>query len=513
MSSRNLDYQSDLAACKNIDRLISAEDWHIKTGAQISGLLQRHARTAEDEQRDQFVIRSLQARLDSKWPGRNLKLQPFGSTVTGLASKSSDLDLVLLDPSRPQGRWTSSKKVQTASLIGVKMVQVKDETLPEWYDVEVLADVLGDSHLISKAQGLAKPKVPLARLCRSDGKGDVDVSVNNLFVIENTNLIKAYVDLQPRWVTGLFFAVKYWMRNRGLNDPSGRQEGLRTFPSYAIALLVIQYLQEASVLPNLQAPALLSKLPEAMHTTLRDGYEPNRPLEGVPGPVKSIRSWDVTFADPRGKHRHLFQEINTDGIRAFVEPGLFDDTEIPDDLHPWWFAWDVMKREDVAGWRNVPEPTEAAVHVTDYTEHCKCVVGNMFKSFTGWLDCTVSHNILVNINLGERAPLKSSSEESQSCNSHGCEDHRHGNRPAQPVHWQDDPFVIGDPFIICRNLAPGIKKHSKELRRLQFELARVQTMIDNLGEHFDFIKAAKPREVPDAQSQNVAFLIDALEIM
>lgn len=49
--------------------------------------------------------------------------------------------------------------------------------------------------------------------------------------------------------------IKFWAKQRGLNDPSGTPT---TFSSYTLILLVISYLQHLDLLPNLQDPELIA---------------------------------------------------------------------------------------------------------------------------------------------------------------------------------------------------------------------------------------------------------------
>jgi hypothetical protein len=73
----------------------------------------------------------------------------------------------------------------------------------------------------------------------------------------NSRLINAYCNLHPL-VRPLCVFLKFWAKQRGLNDPSGHQ-GPVTFSSYTLILLVIAYLQTIDVLPNLQDPKLIAE--------------------------------------------------------------------------------------------------------------------------------------------------------------------------------------------------------------------------------------------------------------
>ena len=78
--------------------------------------------------------------------------------------------------------------------------------------------------------------------------------------------------------------IKYWARQRDLNDPSGSL-GAISLSSYTIILMLIAFLQQAGQLPNLQAPELLAAVPKRDIFWMRvkqprepDGSRPLRPL-------------------------------------------------------------------------------------------------------------------------------------------------------------------------------------------------------------------------------------------
>lgn len=63
-------------------------------------------------------------------------------------------------------------------------------------------------------------KVPIVKI--SDPEFDVacDMNINNIGALENTRMIKTYVDIDPR-VRPLAMVVKYWTKRRIINDAGG----------------------------------------------------------------------------------------------------------------------------------------------------------------------------------------------------------------------------------------------------------------------------------------------------
>ena len=74
----------------------------------------------------------------------------------------------------------------------------------------------------------------------------------------NSKLLAAYCELSPV-VRPLCVFVKFWAKQRRLNDPAG-SSGLTSFSSYTLVLLTISYLQSLKILPNLQDPTLIADL-------------------------------------------------------------------------------------------------------------------------------------------------------------------------------------------------------------------------------------------------------------
>jgi hypothetical protein len=87
--------------------------------------------------------------------------------------------------------------------------------------------------------------------------------------------------------------VKFWAKQRRLNDPSG-EHGAVTFSSYTLILLVIAYLQTLSLVPNLQSSDLITAAnvrPSMFYTRPRQSRNRKNP--------KTIPStgWDTTFVE------------------------------------------------------------------------------------------------------------------------------------------------------------------------------------------------------------------------
>ena len=93
-------------------------------------------------------------------------------------------------------------------------------------------------------------KVPIVKIWDPELKLACDMNVNNTLALENTRMIRTYVEVDER-VRPLAMSVKHWTKRRILNDA-----GLGgTLSSYTWICLIINFLQtrDPPVLPSLQA--------------------------------------------------------------------------------------------------------------------------------------------------------------------------------------------------------------------------------------------------------------------
>lgn len=107
----------------------------------------------------------------------------------------------------------------------------------------------------------------------------------------NSRLINSYCNLHPL-VRPLSVFIKFWAKQRGLNDPSGTPT---TFSSYTLILLVIAYLQRVDLLPNLQDADLIASTGterNRFYSTPKARARRSR----VDRIVRSV-GWDVTFVE------------------------------------------------------------------------------------------------------------------------------------------------------------------------------------------------------------------------
>ncbi|CAL1711067.1 unnamed protein product [Somion occarium] len=165
---------------------------------------------------------------------KGYKVKVFGSSAIGLDSASSDLDLVVLDPARPDGFSPYEKNKSLAPIYAIKR----------------LAKVLQKAGFRS-IEARATATVPIVKFRDPDTKINCDLGVGERLGLLNTALIKHYCDMLPI-LRPFLYAIKSWAKPLGLNNPSGVASSSATFSSYALTLMTIGLFQSKGWLPNLQ---------------------------------------------------------------------------------------------------------------------------------------------------------------------------------------------------------------------------------------------------------------------
>ena len=82
---------------------------------------------------------------------------------------------------------------------------------------------------------VAHAKVPIVKIWDPELELACDMNVNNTLALENTRMMRTYVEIDPR-VRPLAMVIKYWTRRRVLND-AGELIGLN--PLGPVTLLTI----------------------------------------------------------------------------------------------------------------------------------------------------------------------------------------------------------------------------------------------------------------------------------
>ncbi|KAJ5576001.1 PAP/25A-associated [Penicillium sp. DV-2018c] len=190
-----------------------------KLSADIMELYDRLLPSAESDDRRRQLVRKLEKLFNDQWPGHNIKANIFGSSGNKLCSSDSDVDICIT---------TDYKELEHVCLLA-----------------EILA-----RHGMERVVCVSHAKVPIVKIWDPELRLACDMNVNNTLALENTRMIRTYVEVDER-VRPLAMTIKHWTKRRNLNDAALGG----TLSSYTWICLIISFLQlrDPPILPSLQA--------------------------------------------------------------------------------------------------------------------------------------------------------------------------------------------------------------------------------------------------------------------
>ncbi|THW28262.1 hypothetical protein D6D23_02123 [Aureobasidium pullulans] len=190
----------------------------VKLSGDMRELYDRLLPTDESEERRRKLVQKLEDILNGEWPGNEIRVNVFGSSGNLLSSNDSDVDVCVTTP------------------------------LKALESMHTLAAVL-DRHGMDKVICRASAKVPIVKIWDPELQLACDLNVNNPLALENTRMIKTYVQIDER-VRPLAKVIKYWTKRRILNDAAFGG----TISSYTWICMILNFLQtrDPPILPSLQ---------------------------------------------------------------------------------------------------------------------------------------------------------------------------------------------------------------------------------------------------------------------
>ncbi|KKK25056.1 PAP/25A associated domain family [Aspergillus ochraceoroseus] len=142
--------------------------------------------SAESDDRRRQLVRKLEKLFRDQWPGCDIKVNVFGSSGNKLCSSDSDVDICIT---------TTCKELEHVCL---------------------LADVLA-RHGMERVVCVSHAKVPIVKIWDPELRLACDMNVNNTLALENTRMVRTYVEIDDR-VRPLAMIIKHWTKRRILND-------------------------------------------------------------------------------------------------------------------------------------------------------------------------------------------------------------------------------------------------------------------------------------------------------
>ncbi|KAF6225618.1 hypothetical protein HO133_009618 [Letharia lupina] len=188
-----------------------------KLSGDMRELYDRILPTRESDERRARFVRKLERILNQQWPGNDITVHVFGSSGNMLCTNDSDVDICITTPLKILER------------------------------VCLLANALAD-HGMERVVCVPHAKVPIVKFWDPELQLACDMNVNNTLALENTRMIKTYVEIDER-VRPLAMIVKQWTKRRILNDAALGG----TLSSYTWICLILNFLQTRNppVLPSL----------------------------------------------------------------------------------------------------------------------------------------------------------------------------------------------------------------------------------------------------------------------
>lgn len=179
--------------------------------AQLAALI--HELELTDTDKFAVICKNLETTFSGTYPG--CKAHPFGSSVTGLALKGSDMD-VFMDLNLE----SSDEEIQATLVYKARKLLYRFQ------------------HYYTNIIAIAKAKTPIVKFVHSPTATSCDLSFKNALGVHNSALIRYYLSLDER-LKPLLMLIKYWAKKNEIS-------GTGRLSHYALVMLVVFYLQQLS---------------------------------------------------------------------------------------------------------------------------------------------------------------------------------------------------------------------------------------------------------------------------
>ncbi|XP_067011783.2 speckle targeted PIP5K1A-regulated poly(A) polymerase [Anabrus simplex] len=189
----------------------------LASGAGLEALMKELELPPGSEKKFEELCRDLEAAFRPSFP--QCSACPFGSTVTGLALKGSDLDVFLNIASSADTEEKSSGPLPPEELVVIGRKVLRK------YRYKF-------SHIIA----VTKAKIPIIKFVHCPTKISCDVSFKNSLGVCNSQLIRFFISLDPR-IRPYLMIIKYWARIHELAS-AGKMS------NYALVMMSFFYLQQ-----------------------------------------------------------------------------------------------------------------------------------------------------------------------------------------------------------------------------------------------------------------------------
>ncbi|XP_034951431.1 speckle targeted PIP5K1A-regulated poly(A) polymerase-like [Chelonus insularis] len=251
-STSSEDNTEEKEEIEDVDLITYALDEETTFDGQLDRLLSLiQSDDSEVRARCDNVCASLDRVLSKIFP--KCKAIRFGSTVTGLHLKTSDMD-VFLDIGEPVKDDDDSNSETVNSKLG---------WTPKLIFREVKNVLYKNKYIFTRVIPIPMAKIPVIKFNHIPTNTDCDISFKHSFGVHNSQLIKHLLTLDPR-VKPLMMIIKYWAKKLDIT-------GTGKITNYSLIIAIIFYLQQ----PNLQILPTVYEIQSTCQPIFFNGWQIN----------------------------------------------------------------------------------------------------------------------------------------------------------------------------------------------------------------------------------------------
>lgn len=196
----------ELAPPKKEPKKTLEPDERERLSGDMRELYDRLLPSPESEERRARLVKKLERILNEEWPDNDIRVNVFGSSGNLLSSTDSDVDICITTP---------LKKLESMHSLATLLSRRKFTRRARPVQRTILT--AGGLDGMEKVVCRAAAKVPIVKCWDPELELAADLNVNNPLALQNTKMIKTYVQLDDR-VRPLAKIIKYWTKRRILND-------------------------------------------------------------------------------------------------------------------------------------------------------------------------------------------------------------------------------------------------------------------------------------------------------
>lgn len=303
----------------------------------------------------------LQGVLQSTFP--NCVVHPFGSTVTGLASTTSDVDAYVQV-------FTVNENIDLHNTNVASLFVVKSKKILQKY-----------RNVFTQLRAIPKAKTPILRCVHIPTGISCDFNFKNMLGVCNSFLVRYYLSLDTK-LKVLMIIIRHWAKSHELSGGSSQ------FSNYSLVLLFIFYLQQQPYFLPSVVVLQISPISCNMQGGWNGGFHPVRNFVSNSLASLTISHVLCDFFEYYSNFDFSLNVISVFLGRAIPKTDFLKPTLLPNSFHIYKENIKTQYHLKVETPICLQDPFEHNHNVTnsirpkqldEFIEHCKIAV-NIFKS-------------------------------------------------------------------------------------------------------------------------------------